>query len=200
MTAAGASAAERLARIIGAVRRHEPTLETREEPFWEAAVALILRINAEKQLEVLFIKRAAREGDPWSGQIALPGGRFDATDASLEHTAIRETLEEVQLDLRVHGTILGALDELRPRTPILPPVIVRPFVAIVGADAPVGGSDEVAATFWVSLDLLFDPASARETDIVVSDQPLRRPAIHFGEHAIWGLTEYILRSFEPIAA
>ena len=200
MTTDGASAAERLARIVSAVRRHEPKREVREPPFWEAAVALILRLTREDRIEVLFIKRATRDGDPWSGQIALPGGRYDPGDASLEHTAIRETFEEVQLDLRIHGTMLGSLDELRPRTPILPPVIVRPFVAIVGADAPVGGSDEVAATFWVPLDLLFDPASARDTDIIVRGHAMRRPAIHFGEHAIWGLTEYILRSFEPIAA
>jgi 8-oxo-dGTP pyrophosphatase MutT (NUDIX family) len=200
MSVAGTSAAARLARIADAVRQHEPRLEERDEPFWEAAVALILRISAEDRLEVLFIKRATRENDPWSGQIALPGGRFDAADASLEATAIRETREEVQLDLLAHGTILGALNEIRPRTPVLPPVIVRPFVAVVSADAPVGGSDEVAAAFWVPLDQLFDPASARETEITVRGFTMRRPAIHFGEHFIWGMTEIILRSFEPIAA
>lgn len=199
MTAAGTTAADRLARITEALRAHHPRLEERDPPFWEAAVAVILRVGRHDAVEALFIKRAARDGDPWSGQIAFPGGRFDPTDASLEATAIRETLEEVELDLRAHGTILGPLDEIRPRTPVLPPVIVRPFVAIVGADAPVGGSDEVAEAFWVPLDALFDPAAARETDIFVRGFRMRRPAIHVGTHAIWGMTEYILRSFEPIA-
>ncbi len=199
MTIVGSSAADRLARIAEAVRQHEPRLEERDEPYWEAAVALILRVSPEDRLEALFIKRATRDGDPWSGQIALPGGRFDQSDQSLEHTAIRETLEEVALDLRVHGTILGALDEIRPRTPVLPPVIVRPFVAVVSTDAPIGTSDEVAAAFWVPLDQLFDPTSSRETEILLRGFNVRRPAIHFGEHYIWGMTEYILRSFEPIA-
>ena len=65
-----------------------------------AAVALVLR--QAPALELLLIKRSSSEDDPWSGQMALPGGRRDPADAGLQHTAIRETHEEVGLDLRAH--------------------------------------------------------------------------------------------------
>ena len=49
--------------------------------------------------EILFIKRAGRAGDRWSGHVALPGGKRDAEDADDISAAIRETREEVGLDL-----------------------------------------------------------------------------------------------------
>ena len=151
-------------------------------------------------MELLFIKRATRDDDPWSGQIALPGGRFDMDDDSLEATAVRETFEEVDLDLRAHGAIIGALDEVRPRTPVLPPVIVRPYVAVVGADVALVPSNEVAELFWAPLDRVFDSHATRDTDIVVREFTTRRAAIHYRGHVIWGMTEQILRSLATIIA
>jgi len=198
MTPHGRTASARLARIATAVRAHTPATAARDGTYFEAAVSLILRETRDDDVEVLFIKRATREDDPWSGQIALPGGRHEASDLSLEDTAVRETREEVGLDLRRHGAIIGALDELRPRTPVLPPVIVRPYVATITADATIGSSDEVAGLFWAPLDELLDPSATRETEIVVRRMPSVRPAIHFGGHVIWGMTEHILRTFEEI--
>jgi 8-oxo-dGTP pyrophosphatase MutT (NUDIX family) len=190
---------DRLVHIARAVQGRAPLVAERDEPFYEAAVALILRPR-EGILEALFIKRATRESDPWSGQVALPGGRFDKSDASLEATAVRETMEEVGLDLAQHGTILGALDELRPRTPVLPPVIVRPYVAVIREKLPLVISDEVAEVFWAPLDVLVDPASRVETEIMVRGFKTHRPAIHYEGHMIWGMTEVILTSFAEIIA
>ncbi|MFI5245214.1 MAG: NUDIX hydrolase [Gemmatimonadales bacterium] len=198
MTRAGASASARLAHISSAVRAHAPSLAGRDGTYFEAAVALILRETSDDDVEVLFIKRAARDDDPWSGQIALPGGRHADTDESLEDTAVRETREEVGLELRRHGAIIGALDELRPRIQVLPPVIVRPYVATVMPNATIGASDEVAEFFWAPLDAILDPAASRETEIAVRQMRTVRPAIHFGGHVIWGMTEHILRRFEEI--
>lgn len=193
-----ASAALRLAHIADAVRAHAPREAERDLPYFEAAVALILRTTSTGEVEVLFIKRAARDYDPWSGQIALPGGRHHAGDASLEATAVRETLEEVALDLRREGAMIGALDELRPRTPVLPPVIVRPFVATVTIDAAVQPCDEVAELFWAPLDTILDPASVRDTEILVRGLRMRRPAIHYRGHVIWGMTERIVHNFKEV--
>ena len=132
------------------------------------------------------------------GQIALPGGRYDAADETLESTAVRETLEETALDLRQAGDVIGALNELRPRSPLLPPVIVRPFVATIAADAAVAASAEVASHFWVPLDALFAPEASRETEIFVRGFRMRRDAIHYRGHVIWGMTERILRDFEEV--
>ena len=87
-----------------------------------AAVAAILRVTSEPEL--LFIKRAEVAHDPWSGHIAFPGGRMEVSDASLEATAVRETFEELAIDLH-DGQILGRLDDIAPRSRALPPVIVR---------------------------------------------------------------------------
>jgi len=198
MNSAGASASARLAHIASAVRSHAPVVAERDGTYFEAAVALILRETAGDDLELLFIKRAARADDPWSGQIAFPGGRHETFDATLEATAVRETLEEVGLDLRRDGTIIGALDESRPRIPVLPPVIVRPFVATIAFEATGGPSDEVEKYFWAPLDAILDPAASRVTEIPVRGTTMLRPAIHFGGYVIWGMTEGILRRFEEI--
>ena len=198
MTTGAASADARLARIAQAVQGRAPFVAERDEPYFEAAVALVLRTTPDGVIELLFIKRATRDDDPWSGQIALPGGRYDPDDESLEATAVRETFEEVSIDLRRDGAVIGQLDEIRPRIPQLPPVIVRPYVATVGAHAEVLPSDEVAEMFWAPLDLILAPESQRETEIIVREFKVRRRAIHYRGHIIWGMTEAILRQFEAI--
>jgi 8-oxo-dGTP pyrophosphatase MutT (NUDIX family) len=198
MMNAGASASARLAHIVSAVRSHTPVIAGRDGVYFEAAVALILRETPNDELELLFIKRAVRADDPWSGQIAFPGGRRDTTDSSLEETAVRETREEVGFDLSRVGTIIGALDESRPRIPVLPPVIVRPFVATIAFEATGGQSDEVERYFWAPLAEILDPAATRTTEIAVRGNTVLRPAITFGDHVIWGMTEGILRGFADI--
>ncbi|MBI1809998.1 MAG: CoA pyrophosphatase [Gemmatimonadetes bacterium] len=189
----------RISRIAERVRAHQPTLAGRDGTYWEAAVAIVMRPTASGDVEMLFIKRAIRDGDPWSGQIALPGGKYDPADPSLEHTAVRETQEEVAIDLRTQGEVFGALDELRPRNPLLPPVIVRPFVASVEPGVAVVPSEEVAGHFWAPLDRILDPAATKDTKILVRGFTMRRDAIHFEGHVIWGMTQIILASFAELA-
>src|SRR5262245_57207262 len=62
--------------------------------------------------EILLIRLAAHPDDPWSGHMAFPGGREDPGDPDLLSTAMRETLEELSLDLRSAARLLGSLDEL----------------------------------------------------------------------------------------
>ncbi|MFI5311156.1 MAG: NUDIX hydrolase [Gemmatimonadales bacterium] len=192
------TSASRLARVAAAVRSRPSAVAERDPPYFEAAVALVLRATREDDVELLFIKRAARDDDPWSGQIALPGGRHDPGDASLEATAVRETLEEVAIDLRTAGAIVGTLDELRPRTPVLPPVIVRPFVATLSSDATPEASLEVAELFWAPLGVILDPSSTRDTEILVRGLRTRRPAIHYHGHVIWGMTERIITNLREL--
>lgn len=139
------------------------------------------------------IRRAEREGDPWSGQIALPGGRWSPNDESLLHTALRETWEETGIDLAAQGVILGTLDELRPRTATLPAIIVTPVVVALDQPASLLLSDEVAEAFWVPLDLLREPATSRESSVHVRGATWRVPSFVVREHVVWGMTERILR-------
>ena len=189
---------EQITRAIRrAIRAYAPRAADRDPPFYEAAVVMLMRVNAGP-IELLFIERARREDDPWSGQIALPGGRRDAGDASLEATVIRETREEMGIDLDASAEIVGSLDELRPRTPVLPPVIVRPFVAFLTGDVKIEASDEVAAHFWAPLDAILDPAATRETEILVRGVRRTGPAILYEGRVIWGMTERILRQFAGV--
>ena len=193
------TAESRLTRIAAAVRARIPRYAERDEPYWEAAVALVLREREGRVPEVLFINRAQREGDPWSGQVALPGGRRDDGEADLAETVLRETREETGLDLSAHGELVGPLDELRPRTPVLPPVIVRPYVATLASTPPLVFSDEVAGHFWMPIDALFDRANLRRTRVLTRGFWMWRDAIHYEGQVIWGLTEHIIRTFEEVA-
>lgn len=165
-----------------------------DEPPWPearlAAVAAVLRVVDEPEL--LFIKRADVANDPWSGHVAFPGGRRDPGDVSLEATAIRETWEELSLDLR-SGQLLGRLDDLAPRSRALPPIIVRPFVAVVAPDVVFVPNREVAATFWVPLSRIRAAEAQVEHLVEVNGVRAQFPAYALNGHVVWGLTERIVR-------
>jgi 8-oxo-dGTP pyrophosphatase MutT (NUDIX family) len=142
---------------------------------------------------LLLIRRAERVGDPWSGQIGLPGGRRDADDADLIATAIRETAEEVGLVLD-RGRHIGTLDDVVPRTPVLPPIAVRPFVFTLDTRPPLALNREVAEAHWVELGHLLDPGCRRDTTVTVRGTPLVVSAYVHDDLLVWGMTERILAS------
>ena len=164
----------------------------------EAAVALILRASAE--LEVLLIKRAESERDPWSGHIALPGGRRDAEDANLVDTAIRETAEETAVRLSSFGWPLGRLDRVVPSHPTLPPIAITPYVFGVpeGIEANAD-SAEVDRVLWVEVPVLLDPKTRGTTTIPLPEGPTDFPCYRVDGHAVWGLTFRILSEFGELA-
>ncbi|MBL0939123.1 MAG: CoA pyrophosphatase [Gemmatimonadaceae bacterium] len=156
-----------------------------------AAVAAVLRVFDDEP-ELLFIKRAEKAGDPWSGHMAFPGGRHEPGDVSLEMTAVRETQEELALDLSA-GHMIGRLDDLAPRTPSLPPIIIRPYVALVADDVSFEPNVEVAATYWVPLRSLRGEAGQAEHVMLINGVRARFPGYKVHEHVVWGLTERIVR-------
>lgn len=160
----------------------------------KASVALVVR-PADDDLELLVIRRATREGDPWSGHMAFPGGRSDPEDAGPQATAERETMEEVGIDLAGSGRLLGALDPVGPRAgPI--PILISPFVFATGSDALVRRNEEVAAAFWVPIRTLKAPGAATEyLHVLAHGEELRFPAIAYQSHVIWGLTHRIMIDF-----
>ena len=69
-----------------------------------AAVALIFA-QGRDGLELCFVKRKEYPGDPWSGQMALPGGKRNPGDYTPHDVAIREVQEEVGVTLHAHQLI-----------------------------------------------------------------------------------------------
>jgi 8-oxo-dGTP pyrophosphatase MutT (NUDIX family) len=154
-------------------------------------VALVLVPDPDA---LLLIRRAERAGDPWSGQVGLPGGRHDRADADLLFTAAREAAEEVGVTLYRHACI-GVLDDVAPRTPVLPPVAVRPYVFALPARPPLLLNPEVAAAEWVELARLRQPTAIRPYDIILRGKERSFPAYHIDDLIVWGLTERILTRF-----
>jgi 8-oxo-dGTP pyrophosphatase MutT (NUDIX family) len=172
-----------------------------EGPMRYAAIALVLRTSTAGEPELLMIRRAEFENDPWSGHIACPGGRMDPTDRDLEHTAIRETWEETGIDLARDGRILGTLDDITPRTPSLPPLVIRPFVAIVRPDVALVESEEVAEVFWVPLSAIRETARWGRAFVPIRGIGEREVDVfRHGEFTVWGLTHRALTQFLALLA
>lgn len=164
----------------------------------EAAVALLLR--PRERLEVLLIRRAVHEKDPWSGHVALPGGRRDHADQDLLDTAMRETEEEIGIPLRKVGRFLGTLDTVAPRSPRLPPLVIAPFVLAVPPDTDaIPDGREVDAAVWVPLTALRTEEAVSELLIELRDGTMRFPSLVYGDYVIWGLTHRILMQFLELA-
>jgi 8-oxo-dGTP pyrophosphatase MutT (NUDIX family) len=183
----------RLARRLAA--RSGRALEL-EAGYRYAAIALALRAASTGEPELLMIKRAEAEHDPWSGHVACPGGRMEPTDRDLEHTAIRETWEETGVDLGRDGRILGTLDDISPRTPTLPRLIIRPFVAVVKADVEITQSAEVAEVFWVPLFAIRQTTAWGRAMVRIRGVGDREEDVfQHGEYTVWGLTHRALNQF-----
>jgi len=173
------------------LRDYQPVEIPFETGMIAAAVAVILH-DGDEGIEALFIHRAVRIGDTWSGQIAFPGGRREPGDVDLLDTAIRETHEEIGVDL-TSAERLGTLDDLYPRTPVLPPVVVRPFVFALTSRPPIVLNPEVQDAFWVSFRSLAAAGVRGEVTIDHPGIPRRvLPSYTLGKHTIWGMSERIL--------
>lgn len=160
----------------------------------QAAVALLLR-ETQNTAELLIIKRAEREGDPWSGHLALPGGRAEPQDADLLATAIRETHEEIGVDLHNGGEVIGQLPLIAPRNPKLPQIEITPLVAIAPQNHEFQFSDEVVSAFWVSVGRLKREGRSGEHRWQFGGAMQKWPAYPTEQGLIWGITERILTNF-----
>ena len=155
----------------------------------QAAVALIFA-GADGGLSLCFIQRATHPRDPWSGQMALPGGRASAADGSLRDAAVRETREEVGLRLERcqylgAGQVIPLVRAGRPQAGS-----VAPFVFYAGAEPSALEPDpaEVTAAYWITLAHLRDPRNRATLERVAAGATRRLPAIRFGRQLIWGMT------------
>ena len=153
-----------------------------------AAVAIVLAPDPDS---ILLIRRAERENDRWSGQLALPGGRWSEGDPDLAATARRETREEVGVDLDA-APIIGVLDDLTPRTVVLPRILVRPFVFTLPERVPPVLNPEVAQAWWLPLELFLVPGAYGHGEERHAGGGTIGPAYRLEVGVLWGMTERIL--------
>jgi len=173
---------------------HAARLEDRS--LAHAAVAIVLR-DSDIGAEFIVIHRSHRQGDPWSGHMALPGGRRQAEDRDLLMTVERETREEVGVNLEREGELLGRLDDLRAvgRGRLLD-LVITPFVyAACGPIALTPDPTEVQSAFWISLATLRHDEARGVYRQRLNDQETEFPAFIYQGHTIWGLTHRILTGF-----
>jgi 8-oxo-dGTP pyrophosphatase MutT (NUDIX family) len=177
-----------------ALAEHPPRLLAADEVVSRASVALLVRPTAA-DIEILLIRRPLSADDPWSGHMALPGGRRRGDEDPLT-TAIRETREEVGVDLLAEGILIGRLDEVRPSRGG-PQIAVAPFVFAVPTEVALAPDPrEVAGTVWIPLFHLTDPTAAAEHLHPLPDGGhVRFPAFAYHQHVIWGLTYRMLIQF-----
>lgn len=178
-----------LAALSEAIARRRTGADDGVPPTRKAAVAVILRDGADGA-DLLFIRRAEHPRDPWSGQMGLPGGRVDASDASPLAAALRETREEIGLDLAQAGRSLGRLSEVRTHLPLgSVPHSVVPFAFGVEGDPHLTlDAREVQEALWVPLAFLLDRGNRSSFTWVRKSVPLPMPCYSYDGRVIWGLT------------
>lgn len=176
----------------GAVQTIARTLDHAEPKIQStrlAGVSIIL--DGEESPKTLLIKRAEREGDPWSGQIAFPGGKMNQGDESVLRAAIRETREEVGVDLAGDAAFLGYLGAFRTHTGTMD---VVPAVFLLKKKAEITPNEEVSDYKWVGLGSLLASGSRSTYRLEMGGSSMEMPAFATGDYVIWGLTFRIIET------
>ncbi|MFO7577325.1 MAG: CoA pyrophosphatase [Pelovirga sp.] len=181
-----------LPQIRDGLRQRPPSLLP-EEGLHRAAVAMLLR-PAPQGTEVLFIRRAEHELDPWSGDLAFPGGRIDLTDAGPRAAAERETREEIGLSL-TPADYLGRSDDLAGA---YLSIHISCFVYRLPDPHAFVLNGEVVDLFWVPLATLLDPQRNRRQCFHYRGAGREHPVIdlpEWSERPLWGITYRLLQNF-----
>ncbi|MBT3346651.1 MAG: CoA pyrophosphatase [Gemmatimonadetes bacterium] len=168
-----------------ALADYEPRLVTGDGDTSAAVAAIFHDVPDDPRL--LFIERARRDGDPWSGDLAFPGGRAEPGDADVHDTAERETLEEIGWSL-AGASRLGRLDDMAAN---VLPMTVSACVYAIDALQPPHLSSEVVDLFWVPVADLCAP-ERRTTHIRRRhDEEQQFHALNLlgtGRPLLWGVT------------
>ena len=178
-----------ISQLRKALARHKSSRFTANN---RASVALIL-CPEPSDVELLIIRRAIRDGDPWSGHMGLPGGHRHAEDSSDRQTALREAREEVGVDLESSAEFIGSLDDVRAAAGGRQiKLIVSPFVYLVGASPSLKPNAEVADIFWISLSRIADGSQFRCCEIEFNGYNKVLPGWNIEGRIVWGLTYRIV--------
>ena len=161
---------------------YQPHLLPDVEGQTRAAVAAMLR-PGEGGAEFLFIHRAEDPRDPWSGHMAFPGGRVDSGDTDPLAAAVRETREEVGLDLESIAERIGRLSDVaaigrgRPMN-----MVINPYVFAAESVPAMTPNYEVAEVVWVPASFLADHRNRESMDYQRGGLSLELPCDRDQDH------------------
>ncbi len=149
-----------------------------------AAVAVVMGPDHD----LLFIHRAVREGDVWSGHMAFPGGREEPHDATLLATAVRETAEELGLDLS-DARCLGALSALHsPRNTPGHQLQVVPWVFEVANWPELRPNAEVASVVRFPFSRFLSREARGTFHYNWQGADIELPCVRLDGTLLWGMT------------
>jgi 8-oxo-dGTP pyrophosphatase MutT (NUDIX family) len=160
----------------------------------EAVVAILLWDELGRGLQTLLVQRAEREGDPWSGQIGLPGGRVKQGVETPRTALHREVEEEVGINLEEVGVELGSLSVGHPMRRL--EMRVQPWVYGLRIQPRVSIGSEIAGSFWANLADL--PSKKKMSEITIRNQPWTVESFVVEGKVVWGFTYRVLTELLPI--
>jgi len=138
---------------------------------------------------VLMIERAESEGDPWSGQMAFPGGKLDCDDDHITQAALRELDEELGIP---HGKVIriGRLSDVlaRPYRINHKPMVVSPILCEATEALDLHPNEEVADVIWVPLSLFMDVSNRQIMSWQKNTNTIELPCYFYQGKRIWGLS------------
>jgi 8-oxo-dGTP pyrophosphatase MutT (NUDIX family) len=183
---------EKVEKLLAARDPHKLTIDG---DFVHAAVMMILK-EEQKGSSLLFIKRPDSDSDPFSGHVAFPGGKMKGEDSDKLETAVRETREEIGVDITHSGRVIGELDDVNPNNPRANTYIVTPYLSVLEEEVTFTPcAREVEEVLWVPVNHLLDEKNFK-LRLTQRDGKLREDyAYIYEQYIIWGMTGRILRQF-----
>lgn len=183
-------------KMIETLRR---SLAGQQEPFHSDSkkprgAVVVLFMERADDLWLLMIKRRENPRDPWSGQMAFPGGHADPEDRTLLDTAAREASEEVGINTR-NQILLGCLHNVQPKNI---PMVIAPFLLLLSEEVHPTTSREAMEVLWVPMSFLLNPKSVSSFRVPVGRREISMGCYIYLNHLIWGMSFRIIQEIISI--
>jgi 8-oxo-dGTP pyrophosphatase MutT (NUDIX family) len=160
----------------------------------KAAVCMILKLDlTNDQIAVLLAQRRISESDPWSGNVAFPGGKYEESDGEIMNTAKREVMEECGIDVG-KCELLGTLDDTMPGNKS---IAVTPFVVLAPKSIIVRINErEITGYVWIPIDFFIDKKNSSPMQVRRTGTTHEVASYKYQEsYLVWGMTLRIIDDF-----
>jgi len=156
-----------------------------------SSVAIVLVDNPSvDKISMLMIRRAIRKGDPWSGDMGFPGGRFSTKkDKNIYKTGIRELYEETGVAIEDGLENIGRLSDLLTKAhEKMAPMIITPFIFKINKTPDLKKNYEVEELIWIPLSYFFNQQNRATMEVRKGKFKWSFPSYIYDRKCIWGLS------------